>query len=147
MDVEDYPFSHPNLHFRKMDFLQNRFTDEYFDGAIAISAIEHAGLGFYGEGRNQGGDRAVVREIYRVLRKGGQFLLTAPYGKRGASSWARVYDKPGLLDLLGNFQILALRLFDGRGREAWTLAQEDQVAEVDSISSCQAVVCVVATKP
>jgi len=147
VDVEDYPFSHPNLHFHKIDFLQNSFADGYFDGAIAISAIEHAGLGFYGDRCNEDGDRAVVQEIYRVLRKGGQFLLTAPYGKKGASSWARVYDKPGLLELLGKFKILAFRLFDGRGREAWTVAEPDQVAEVDSISTCQAVVCVVATKP
>jgi SAM-dependent methyltransferase len=148
VDVDEYPFRHPNLHFHRMDFLTNHFADNCFDAALAISAVEHAGLGFYGDDPSRDGDYAVVKQIYRVLRTGAQFIVTVPYGKQEFCSWYRVYDSSRLRKLLHDFVVKKIQVFDGRGRENWTLSTEGEIGAVDSISSgAQAVACVAAEKP
>jgi SAM-dependent methyltransferase len=118
VDVEGYDLSHPNFSFLRTDFMKNQFSDESFDGVVAISAIEHAGLGFYGDISLDDGDRAVVDEVRRILRKGGTFLLTLPYGVKARTPWYRVYDDCALRGLLSEFKIVDLRFFDGRGRSS-----------------------------
>ena len=55
------------------------FPDENFDAVIAVSTIEHIGLGAYGDPFQEGADARVVKEIHRVLKPGGRLILTTPF--------------------------------------------------------------------
>jgi len=49
--------------------LKNNFEDEIFDVIVAVSSIEHAGLGAYGESKFEKGDYKIISEFYRILKK------------------------------------------------------------------------------
>lgn len=55
-----------NCYFVKADMERLPFTDGYFDAVLSIVAIEHARIGKI---------RRTLKEIHRVLRKGGIFLV------------------------------------------------------------------------
>ena len=60
-----------NLNYRKEDVRDMQFSDNTFDKVISISVIEH----IYPE---EHGDLKALSEISRVLKSGGEFLLTVP---------------------------------------------------------------------
>lgn len=61
-----------NLRFTKADVRKMGFKDHTFEKAISISVIEH----IYPE---KDGDIMALNEIRRVLKPGGEFLMTVPY--------------------------------------------------------------------
>ena len=56
-----------NAEFRQMEVPPLRFEDESFDCVISFQVIEHIKR-----------DREFVREVHRVLRKGGIFIVSTP---------------------------------------------------------------------
>ena len=71
------------------------FPDESFDGIVSLSAIEHMGLGHYGDPIHETGDIRVVANAWRWLKPGGWFYLDVPYdptGYRVNGTKCRVYD-------------------------------------------------------
>lgn len=55
VDLRPHPLTHPNFTFLLGDFFEQSFTEASFDAIIAISAIEHVGLGAYGEQKKADG--------------------------------------------------------------------------------------------
>ncbi len=106
IDLLDYQFHHPNFSFRKADLLDAEFPDAHFDAVVAVSSVEHVGLGSYDSRIYEKGDVSVVREFRRVLRPGGALLLTVPFGKRRVDSNQRIYDSEQLAELLGEFSVV-----------------------------------------
>ena len=149
VDLRRYPYSHPNLQSLEGDVREARLSEASFDAVVAVSAIEHCGLSGYGEARFERGDHAVVAELCRVLRPGGLFLVTVPYGEPGASTrgW-RVYDAAGLADLLRPLRVREARYFRGVERRYWIPATAEELAHVDSAVAghVQGGVCVCAVK-
>jgi SAM-dependent methyltransferase len=105
IDLRNYGYFHPNFKFIKGNFLENQFPDDYFDYVIAISTIEHIGLDAYGGSLIKDGDKKTVKEIYRILKKRGKFLLTLPFGKKKITKNQRIYDSDSLGDLLRDFRV------------------------------------------
>jgi SAM-dependent methyltransferase len=149
VDLRSYPFSHPDLRSIQGDLLAQSLPAESFDAAVAVSVIEHCGLSGYGEAPREEGDRQVVARIHGLLRPGGRFLLSVPYGRAGESrkGW-RVYDAEGLAALLGDFRVEAAQYFLGLGREHWTPVAPEALAEVESARRgfVQGVACVCAVR-
>jgi len=149
VDLRPFPLTHSNLRFFQGEFEECGFPEAEFDAVVAVSAVEHCGLGAYGESARERGDRRVVDEIFRVLKPGGRLLLTVPVGRAGETSWYRVYDRAGLRTLLSRFDVLKCEYYVAVGRQRWLPATEDEIADVDSTSggSVHGVACVVAGKP
>jgi SAM-dependent methyltransferase len=148
VDLRPYPYAHPGFRFVHGDFIQAGFPSGEFDAVVAVSAIEHCGLGQYGETESVHDDAAIVREIHRVLEPGGRLLLTVPFGQPGQTSWYRVYDKARLDRLLASFVVKKIEYYIGENRRDWRPADEAEIARVDSVSPgfTQGVACVVAVK-
>jgi len=148
VDLRPYPYAHPGFKFVHGDFIQAGFPSGEFDAVVAVSAIEHCGLGQYGEKETIHDDAAIVREIHRVLEPGGRLLLTVPFGQPGQTSWYRVYDKARLDRLLASFVVQKIEYYVGENRRDWRPADEAEIARVDSVSPgfTQGVACVVAVK-
>lgn len=85
-----------------MDARSAGFRDQVFDQVISISTMEHVGLSF---GTNdKSGDAKAMREIFRILKKGGRAIITVPYGREKKPDH-RVYDRKTLARLAGPFSV------------------------------------------
>lgn len=83
-----------------MDARSTGFRNGAFDQVISISTMEHIGLACGIDDKN--GDAGAMKEIFRVLKKGGSAIITVPYGKGGRPDH-RVYDRRSLAKLASRF--------------------------------------------
>ncbi len=108
LDLREFKFRHPNFHFVSEDIINTSFEDGFFDAICAVSTLEHIGLsGRYGVTKEDlEGDAKAVKEIARILRPDGTFLVTVPYGQRVIiRPLHKVYDKAWLRELFLNWRI------------------------------------------
>jgi len=111
VDLQDCDVNHPNFTFIKGNFLKNKFSDESYDVVTAVSAIEHAGLGSYNSPQFSGGDRKIVVEIFRILKPGGLFIITEPFGQKHKDEFLRIYDEKSLRQLTDGFKVIDEQYF------------------------------------
>ena len=98
VDTREYPLHHPNFTFVKQDVCNMDFPNNFFDRIIAVSTIEHIGLGAYGYLKHNDGDKKAVKELSRVLKRGGKMLITVPFSfvEPETTIFQRVYDNASL---------------------------------------------------
>ena len=84
----------------RMDARMTGFRKEVFSQVICISTIEHIGIGINsGDDHDEDGDLKTVKEILRILKKGGSAIISVPYGKIKKLNY-RVYDRRALSRLV-----------------------------------------------
>lgn len=130
-DLLEYSFSHPNFEFRQGDFFSfsSRLETGSFDGIVAVSSVEHVGLGAYGEQAfEKRGDLLVMNEFGRLLRPGGRLILTVPFGRKRVTRIHRVYDSAELHLLLSGFAIETERYYLCEGKKNWMPAEAWELA-------------------
>jgi SAM-dependent methyltransferase len=127
-----------------------------FDTVASISTLEHIGMDNSGYGSNappsadpaRESERA-VRELARVLNKGGRLLLTVPYGRREVHKTFRQFDRADLDRLIDAAEPTAIALSIYRyGAEGWQLSDLDQAANASYRTdfAAEAVACVCLTR-
>ena len=141
VDLNDYEFKHPNLTFIRGDFFDSEFKDNEFDAVLAVSSIEHAGLGHYNEKGREEGDFRLVKEIRRILKPGGRFIITVPFGTGGRTKSYRIYDSDRLDALLKGFKTDVEEHCIKKGR-CWIPADEKTAGGIDSSKGARAVAMV-----
>lgn len=147
IDVRNYEYaglSH-DLHSVVGDIRRTSFPDSFFDAVVAVSTVEHVGLGRYGDPIDTEGDRNAIREIRRIMASDGILLITIPFGKRSITSLHRVYDENTLSLLLEGFKVQSIDYFLSKDR-LWARATKEQVKEVDSSMKERAIACMKAVK-
>ncbi len=145
IDFNPYPFRHPNLRAVRADVMQTPFTASTFDAVIAVSVIEHIGLGHYADPAARRGDCVAVAEIARILRPGGRAVITVPFGRPITDDWKRVYDRARLGELLAPLCLQRLEFAVGRGG-VWVPATDREAAVVDWSGPDRAIVLAVGTR-
>lgn len=117
-DIRPMEMSIPNVRFVKMDLMEggSDYTD-YADSISSLHAIEHFGLGRYGDRIDVNGHIKGLDNIYRMLKKHGTFYLSVPIGRQRVEFNAhRVFSPRYLLDLLrGRYEILSFSYVDDAG--------------------------------
>ncbi|RJP33974.1 MAG: methyltransferase domain-containing protein [Candidatus Omnitrophota bacterium] len=122
-----YSLALNHLHVAAGNFLSLPFRDEAFDAITIISSIEHI---------PEDGDRKTMRQLGRLLRPGGDLLITVPAEAHYSEQWTqhaighvyeeagsqgnragflRVYDKRALYERLIEPSGLELQLLSFRG--------------------------------
>ena len=76
--IDQRPYQEKNLNTTIMDILKPYSILDMWDYIIAISTIEHIGLGAYSDKKVENGDRLAVENIYKFLRFNGYFIITVP---------------------------------------------------------------------
>jgi SAM-dependent methyltransferase len=143
LDVNPYPHRHPNLLPMRGDAMRLPFADGTVATVLAVSVIEHIGIGHYGDPKMETGDQQVVREIGRVLRAGGKALITVPFGQQMIGDFQRVYSPAWLKKLLAPLSVIRVEYAWGR-HGVWMPCTEPEAASADWKSTL-AVALVVAT--
>uniref|UniRef100_UPI00286A04D8 class I SAM-dependent methyltransferase n=1 Tax=Chamaesiphon sp. OTE_8_metabat_110 TaxID=2964696 RepID=UPI00286A04D8 len=106
IDIRPISLSHPNLKFIKSDICHPVLPIASFDCVIALSTLEHIGLGWYGDEVGAGLDRQAVEKIHSLIKPGGSFIMTVPYGQRALTPVHRIYDRESLQSLVQDFRIV-----------------------------------------
>jgi SAM-dependent methyltransferase len=113
---------------------------------IAVSTIEHIGLGHYGDAFGERGDERVVKEITRILKPDGKLLATVPYGKHAITPSERIYDASALKRLFQELKIEKTEYFLKKNGYLG-LTSKSKLANVDSSKGMGGLACVRACKP
>lgn len=82
-----------------------QFAPNSFDWIVSVSAIEHVGLGHYGDPVRADGDSAVLRNLHTWLKPGGWLAFDVPFqpgpgGFRVDGTRTRIYDEYAINDRL-----------------------------------------------
>jgi SAM-dependent methyltransferase len=83
------------------------FPDRSFDQVLLVSTLEHVGAdntvyGLVAEREGRDARLTALRELARVLRRGGSLLLTVPLGEPGDHGWFRQEEEQGWTSLLSD---------------------------------------------
>lgn len=151
-DLHDNVFNHPNFKFFKGDFLQTskRFPDGFFELAFALSSIEHAVVDVRSKQIIENGDEKVVAEIHRLLKQGGRFLLTVPFGRAGLyprkKPTYKKYDRSSLMSLLRGFHVYCSRYFSCTTNGTWLPSTPEILENEEPSDTPRSVACICARK-
>lgn len=80
-DIRPLKISAENIEFRQVDFMTlNKKFENYCDSLSSLHAIEHFGLGRYGDSLDIDGHKKGFNNFFRMLRKGGFLYISFPIG-------------------------------------------------------------------
>jgi SAM-dependent methyltransferase len=146
-DVRPYEYSFllPNLKNITGDIRHTEFPNDFFKTVTAISTIEHIGLGRYGDPIDSRGDKEAINEIKRILMRGGELLLTVPYGRPAVTQLHRVYDAVQLQSILKDFKIKSENYFLKK-TSYWIRVSKEDLTHVDSKKDTKGIACIKASK-
>lgn len=149
VDINDWEAEYPNFKTLKADLKKLPLRSNSFDCITAISTIEHCGLSRFREQEDSEGDIKAMEELKRVLKRGGQFLLTVPFAKKGFvyENKHRVYDNKRIKILLKGLKVKK-KVFYGPVDKKGNFApfSEKKASTFFSTSREHAVICVIAEK-
>jgi SAM-dependent methyltransferase len=140
----------------------------YYDCVTCLSTIEHVGMDNSPYGANtpaverpNEAMRSAMRELRRVLRPGGSFFLTVPYGRRENIGWLRQFNREDLEEAISAFGAsdgCDVKVF-AYGPSGWRASNLDDAADavyanylmepftVDGAEGARAVACVHLQRP
>lgn len=107
-DIRALESNHPNISFTQADLMSlDQSLTDYCDSISCLHAIEHFGLGRYGDTVDFDGHLIGLENIGRILRAGGKFYFSTPIGRQRIEFNAhRVFALRGLIDYFApNYQL------------------------------------------
>lgn len=126
----DWPYIHPNLRFLRVNLFDLDIPLSEMDLIINCSAIEHVGLGRYGDVKDADGDLKAIEHMRGLLKPGGVMLLTIPVGRDATfAPLHRVYGKDRLPRLLAGYVIEEEKYWVKDERNRWVQADESVALE------------------
>ena len=118
VDPRGHPLAHPLLSVSACS-LARLHLPEPVDAAVALSAVEHFGLGHYAAAA-PGDDRDALARLRTLVRPGGTLVLTVPFAAQArVEDFERVYDRASLDALLAGWQVTDRRAAWRVDRTTW----------------------------
>jgi len=119
MDIRPLTNDIPNVKFIQADLMIPIIDDlnEYCDSLSCLHALEHFGLGRYGDSVNYDGYLLGLHNLHQMLKKGGKFYFSVPIGlQRIEFNAHRVFSISYLLELISSkYQIDHFSFVDDQG--------------------------------
>jgi SAM-dependent methyltransferase len=102
LDVRDLHLGLPHIRFTQADLSAKEFPlIDYCDSLSCLHALEHFGLGRYGDPVDYNGHLVGWENMHRMLKKGGKFYFSVPIGAQRIEFNAhRVFSVKYLLHLM-----------------------------------------------
>jgi hypothetical protein len=93
-----------------------RFADDSLESLSSLHAIEHFGLGRYGDPVGPDGWHKVMGALERVLGRGGRLYLSVPIGReRLCFNAHRVFGPTRVIEAMPRLQLLSFSAVDDSG--------------------------------
>lgn len=130
-----------NIHFKQADMMQMPSELlEYTDSLSCLHAIEHFGLGRYGDPIDTEGHIKALRNIYKILKSGGIFYFSTPIGKQRIEFNAhRIFSPKYLLTIFSeDYDLLRFSYIDDKGNffEDYKLTDQDLENDLNCQYGC-----------
>jgi SAM-dependent methyltransferase len=114
-DVRPISTQMPGVVFKQADLMRTDslldFGGEYCDSLSCLHAIEHFGLGRYGDPIDPVGHERGIANMVSLLKKGGIFYLSTPIGlERVEFNAHRVFDPRSIIKLVESHGLVLLEL-------------------------------------
>jgi len=119
IDIRPLSSDIPNVTFSQADLMASIRDDlvDYCDSLSCLHAMEHFGLGRYGDPVNYDGYLLGLNNLYRILKKGGKLYFSVPIGPQRIEFDAhRIFSIRYLLALFdGKYHIDSFSFVDDQG--------------------------------
>lgn len=114
LDIRPLPMQIANLKFMQIDCMNMRqISDGTIPSLSSFHAIEHFGLGRYGDPVDPLGYKKAILEMKRIVCKGGEILLSVPIGiQRVEFNGHRIFDPMTIIELFDGFDLLEFSAID-----------------------------------
>lgn len=116
IDVRVLTSNVEGLTFIRGDVTNLDFVDDSLESVSSLHAIEHIGLGRYGDHIAYDGWEKSLLEIQRVLKPGGKFYLGVPVGdERLCFDAHRIFNVMTILDAMSQMELIDFSYVDDQG--------------------------------
>jgi len=118
LDIRQLESNVKNISFIQADLMSDNFNCvEYCDSISSLHALEHFGLGRYGDNLDPQGHINGFKNITTILKKGGLFYFSVPMGTQRIEFNAhRIFNLSYLIDWVsGDFNIISFSYIDDNG--------------------------------
>lgn len=129
-----------NVSYMFGDLRETIFRDNAFDAIVSISTLEHVGMD---NAKLYTSDSAyvesapedclkVIREFHRILKPGGKFYMTVPYGKPQNLGWLHQFDMAkidGVVSVFGGK--LLSQVFYQYDSSGWQVSDQERAAQCE----------------
>jgi SAM-dependent methyltransferase len=110
------------------DITKLPLSDESIDSVSCMHVVEHVGLGRYGDDLDVDGDLKAIKELIRVLAKGGDLLFVVPIGanKRLKFNAHRIYTVEMILEYFKSLELVEFTLIPDNAIDAGMITEPSQ---------------------
>ena len=118
-DIRKLESTVSNIIFKQADLMKlPKEIENYCDSISSLSAIEHFGLGRYGDPVDYYGHEKAVRNITTILKPGGVFYFAVPIGKQRIEFNAhRIFSLSYLWGLFkSDYELISFSYVDDKGK-------------------------------
>jgi SAM-dependent methyltransferase len=106
-DIRAPQFQLPDFQFRQGTILNLPVPNGSITSLSCLHVAEHIGLGRYGDPLDPDGAEKALRELQRVLGKGGQLLYSMPIGRERVEFNAqRIWEAPRPIEILSELRLV-----------------------------------------
>jgi hypothetical protein len=134
LDIRPVPTRVPGIKFKQADLMKPVAEMEgYCDSLSCLHALEHFGLGRYGDPIDPKGFERGLANMARLLRSGGVFYLSVPVGvERVEFNGYRVIDPRAVIHLAldNSLRLSSLTVVDPRGTAETVAIDEARLADL-----------------
>lgn len=124
----------PGVLFRQADLMNpSEPLPEYCDSLSCLHALEHFGLGRYGDPIDPHGYAAGLSNMAKILRPSGLFYLSVPIGKERVEFNAHRISDPSMLVRLAAINGLSLKEFAWIGPNRTLIQSSDAKQDMDKL--------------
>ena len=121
IDIRPLSCRVPNLQWKNGTINDLPYENDTVESLSCLHVIEHIGLGRYGDPIDPNGWMGGLKELERVLARGGQLLIGTPVGKRMVRFNAhRIFDPEDIPKALGSLKLEEFSLIENDDSLAWT---------------------------
>ena len=132
IDIRPLETKLPGLTFIQQDATTlARFKDNSIESISSLHAIEHFGLGRYGDTVDPDACFRAMRSLARVLKPGGRLYFSVPIGiERVEFNAHRVFSPQTILETLNDLELLSFAAVDDKG-EFHSAASPEEFANAE----------------
>jgi len=130
-------YSHPNFTYMKKNFFDVEIEKESFDCVLAISVLEHIGMGHYGDKPIEDGEIRAMKKIRSILKTNGTLFISVPGGRRkihekNGIRYIRIFDPKQIEELCEGFTI-EKELFYEKINQDWLPRSREELEKVEYV--------------